>query len=351
MLKGTTPMGARGLILLCGLPTSSPCLRVVDPVALLLLIAVCTLTTLRPPEPEVPSIFDHIHSSDSSPGHIHGFSLLRAASEPPPDAEVHRPHLHMTSSAPPGASELSALTPVREYSWEWGAFPQPSPVRQTFGKTGRADTVLGGGTWGRGRGKEKAKVDFGMLSGDDLELDNKEVGAEWGHGRSRSVPPELDGSPTRDRRGQPLPEGEEGHFEADEHKELPAAARDLEMERDRKKEELVAFGQAGKLGPSKADSTRFILQIVEKKVAFEVSVPFSGEEYGDAIWAHRMDVFDGRDEVEAARIFSQGKVDFEKFLHTEDVVHSPNLVIRWADHRYLLLHTLSQFNVDIYIAF
>lgn len=255
----------------------------------------------------------------------------------------------MTSSVPQGSTpELSALTPVQEYSWEWGAFPQPSPVNQTFGKTGRADTVLGGRPWGRGRGKEKANSELGVLLGDDLELDNKEVGAEWGHGRSRSVPPELDGSPTRDRRGQPLPEGGEGHFEAGGHKELPAAAGDLEMERDRIKEELVAFSQGGKLGPSKADFTRFILQIGEKKVAFELSVAFSGEEHGNATGTHRMDVFDGHDEVEAARIFSQGKVDFEKFLHSEDVVHSPNLVIRWADNRYLPHHTLSKFDVDIY---
>ena len=220
---------------------------------------------------------------------------------------------------------------MQEYSWEWGAFPQPSPVDQTFCKTGRADNILGGRTWGRSRGKEKAKVDLSVLLGDDFELDNKEIGPERGHGRSRSVPPELDGSPERDRKGHPLPDGGEWHFEADERKEPPATAKDLEMERDRTKEELVVLGQAGKLGPSKADPTRFILQIGDKKVAFEVSVAFSGEEHGGA----RMDVFDGRDEVEAARIFSQGKVDFEKFLHAEDVVHSPNLVIRWADNRYL----------------
>jgi phosphatidate phosphatase LPIN len=41
-------------------------------------------------------------------------------------------------------------TSVSEYSWEWGAFPTPSPVKSTFGKGGRLD----GGIPRKGKAKQ-----------------------------------------------------------------------------------------------------------------------------------------------------------------------------------------------------
>lgn len=288
----------------------------------------------------------------------HAFPSFRATSEPPPDFGGHA-HRIMTSSqdqsSSSSSSKLATLSPVQEYSWEWGAFPQPSPMKASFGKGGRIEGSLGR-SWGsgkrKGKGKGKASMDLSSLTTIEFDEENRE--AEHEHGRSRSVPPELEGSPTRDRRGRELYEDHEGYNEsedidADGAREVDAGGEDREVD-------PLGFGKGGTLSTSKADSSRFILQIEGKKVAFELSVVSNvdisvkvdgaaseSEDAGDHNEPRGRKnrhgglggtkVFDGRDEVEAARIFSQGKIDFQDFLDDEDLVHDPGLVIRWADEQ------------------
>lgn len=126
-----------------------------------------------PPLPETQSATNSTHNSspadtdsdsetnEPSPSLSHPRRLhtLRATSEPPPDLEDHiRPpsdaefgfDSRLTPSSSRGESShglklppLPASSPnMQEYSWEWGAFPTPSPVKTTFGKGGRLDTGI-----------------------------------------------------------------------------------------------------------------------------------------------------------------------------------------------------------------
>jgi len=184
--------------------------------------------------------------------------------------------------------------PVQEYSWEWGAFPQPSPMKTSFGK-GRFDSM---------KGKGKARLDP-LDSEDDMHLPMNidEEASEIGFMRSQSVPPELDGSPTTKRR------------------ELPA--QDIPVEES--DHDLGSFGAGGRLTSRRHNPTQFGVYIEGKNATFELSIVDSDELKGS-----NRKVFDGRDEVEAARSFDKGKVDYRKFLDDESVVHDKRLVLKWA---------------------
>lgn len=101
--------------------------------------------------------------SDSGPNEAStslGPSRLRATSEPPPDLDERHPRppsdaefcLHDSDIIPSGSRTKighgltmpSPTTGLQEYSWEWGAFPTPSPMKATFGKGGRLE---GGVSW------------------------------------------------------------------------------------------------------------------------------------------------------------------------------------------------------------
>lgn len=106
--------------------------------------------------------------------------VLRATSEPLLDLDKQQ-------------EQESALgLPVQEYSWEWGGFPQPSPMKLSFG-VGRFDSV---------KGKGKVRMDP-LDSTNDLHPDSKDEEPFDASFRSRSVPPELDGSPTLARNELP----------------------------------------------------------------------------------------------------------------------------------------------------
>jgi phosphatidate phosphatase LPIN len=184
--------------------------------------------------------------------------------------------------------------PVQEYSWEWGAFPQPSPMKQSFGK-GRFDST---------KGKSKARLEP-LESEDDIDLamNINENPSELGLMRSQSVPPELDGSPTTKRRelpAQDIPPEVSGH-------------------------DLGSFGAGGRLTSSRQNPTRIGVHIEGKTVRFELSIVDSDESKGG-----NRKVFDGRDEVEAASLFDKGKVDYRRFLDDETVVHDDRLILKWA---------------------
>ncbi|KAF8076685.1 nuclear elongation and deformation protein 1 [Lyophyllum atratum] len=265
------------------------------------------------------------------------FPSFRATSEPPPDASDHA-HTMSSSSHKASSSKLNVLTPVQEYSWEWGAFPQPSPMKASFGMGGRLEGGLGR-SWNKKKAHPRASMDLSGLDVPEFKEDDGAAEAEHEHGRSRSVPPELEGSPARDRRIKELVEDNEEYNEPDE-----------------REEESVAFGQGGQLKASNKDPTRFILYIEGRKLPFELSVvpPTEGtaeplsepEEGADTEAGTRgrrnrfgkpggLKAFSGRDEVEAARLFDQGKVEYQRFMEDDDLVNDPGLVIRWAGDQYI----------------
>ncbi|THV08237.1 LNS2-domain-containing protein [Dendrothele bispora CBS 962.96] len=270
------------------------------------------------------------------------FPAFRAASEPPPDildlsypSSLPNPSISsgsIGSSRPKGtSSQLSILTPVQEYSWEWGAFPQPSPMKPTFNKSG-----LKRGIGVFGEDDSYGQVFSGRLTnspkGTSRHLDLGEGSDD--EGRSRSVPPQLDGSP---RIGRKI---------LTEEKLLPEG-----------------YGAGGRLRPSKSDPTKLRVMIEGRKVDFELSLV----QYDDHIIVEREEeeepaeeeenrgrrdragsrrgvqvrVYspDGRwkgiDEFETARLFDKGKVTFQRFIEDSNVVEDPRLVIRWPGDQYI----------------
>ena len=167
-------------------------------------------------------------------------------------------------------------------------------MKKSFGK-GRFDLM---------KGKGKARLDP-LDSEDDMDLPVNigEDSSDVGFTRSQSVPPELDGSPTTNRR------------------ELPT--QDIPLEGTG--HEFGTFGAGGRLTSSRKNPARFGVFIEGKNVAFELSILDTDESKGG-----NRKVFDGRDEVEAARLFDKGKVDYRRFLDDESVVHDERLVIKWA---------------------
>lgn len=214
---------------------------------------------------------DHLGSSQSQ----------RATSEPPPDLDEHQ-----------DARDETIGIPVQEYSWEWGAFPQPSPMKTSFGKA-RFDTA---------KMKSKARLEP-LDPKDDIDLQlNIDEESPAAILRSQSVPPELDGSPSLKRR------------------ELPAS----DAQEEGLGQDAGCFGAGGRLTSSRSDPTWFRVHIEGKTVSFELSIIDPDE------WT-KGKVFEGTDEVNAAALFEKGKVDYRTFLDDESVVRDRRLVIRWVD--------------------
>ncbi|KAJ8698808.1 lipin Ned1 [Pleurotus ostreatus] len=209
----------------------------------------------------------------------------RATSEPPPDFEEDvTPPPVSTSSKP---NQLSISPPLQAYSWEWGAFPQPSPMKTTFSKSGRLEA--------HSKGKRKATTADSMLTVEDRP--NRESGD---HHRSRSVPPVIDGVPTL--------RGDEDSSDDEDLRDHQAAA---------------GYGAGGRLAPSKSDPKRFAVVVEGRKMRFDLSI------VSDA------GVFRTPDELEAARTFEEGRIEYSRFLEDGQLVDDPKLVIRWAGDHYI----------------
>ena len=104
------------------------------------------------PGPATPPLYG---PSSSSPT-IHNvglpFPALRATSEPPPDMEEEN---KLPSSIPSHTRHLSRPLSIPtlsgdEYLWEWGGFPQKTPLNTTFGLPGNSDTLNSG--WDKEKG-------------------------------------------------------------------------------------------------------------------------------------------------------------------------------------------------------
>jgi phosphatidate phosphatase LPIN len=167
-------------------------------------------------------------------------------------------------------------------------------MKKSFGK-GRFDSM---------KGKNKTLLE--PLDHEDnmsLPISIDEEPSEIGLIRSQSVPPELDGSPSTKRRELP---GQDTAPEESCH-------------------EPGSFGAGGRLTSSRQNPTRFGVYIEGKNMAFELSIVDPNESTGG-----NRAVFDGHDEVEAARLFEEGKVDYRTFLDDDSVVHDKWLILRWS---------------------
>jgi phosphatidate phosphatase LPIN len=242
-----------------------------------------------------------------------------------------------------------------EYSWEWGAFPQPSPMKTSFGVGGRAEGGMGSGkevaaTWGRSSRAKASRMGVLDMGVDLRDMPEEEEDAEPAAGgsgsgaRSRSVPPALDGSPSRTRRRR-RERGMADQYEDDGV--VGGGLTDSPVVTD----EVVGYGAGGRLSASESDPAKFTVAIEGRKVGFELSLvsdsASDGEESESDVRGRKdrdgasggtrvLRVFNRRDEVEAARLFGEGQIDLNRFLEDETVVSDPRLVIRWAGDQSVL---------------
>lgn len=219
-------------------------------------------------------------SKPSAPSHLHtSFPTRRAVSESPDDITSK----HDALTAEGGNTSL----PVQEYSWEWGAFPQPSPLQGHF-----TPSVLKG-------------------KGDDMrpEIDENELILK----RSRSVPPELEGSPHTIRSPLPLVD--------DRDDDVPSQSLVHQEPGEYKNE--GPFGSSGRITARHDDQTKFQVCLDGTSVEFELSLVTS------------RDVFHYGDEVESARTFDQTIIDYAQFMADENLVRDERLVMRWTGKQYI----------------
>lgn len=239
------------------------------------------------------------YSSPSKPVHF-----PRATSEPPPDtaedggfelslpspSEVHpssprRPqHRHQPSDAGAAAARLglSLTQPPDEYMWEWGAFPQRSPIVENFEPRGMRAAKA------RWKGKGREALDVHELT------------------RAQSEPPEVDeGERTTRVIEAPVSEDARGGS--------------------------GVLGAGGRLIKDRAHPGRMGVWVDNRTVWFELAVvPMKSLE---RVEGKRKGALGGLEEVEAAEVFEQGQITLERFLDDESVLNEDGLVLRWSDDR------------------
>ncbi|KAJ7591588.1 nuclear elongation and deformation protein 1 [Mycena floridula] len=299
----------------------------------------------------IPETFDEETDDDEDDNNVLDFPgpSLRAVSEPPPDFdESSETKVSSSNSQPTLAINATGL---QEYSWEWGAFPEPSPMKAVFGKGGRVEVGLGNKdlvgpstvTWGKtsrkGKGKSRPMLSQ-VLSEEDDDADHS--GGENGV-RSRSVPAGVGASPGKRRKHRRLL----SEYEANNAQDGRHLSEEFPLNPPQEVEE---YGQGGKLSVSKSDPTLFAVTIDRRKAQFELSI-ISAEESEESVdedgrrgrrardgstgGTSAFSELSGIDDFELARRFDEGKIDFSRFLQDEIVVNDPRLVIRWAGDQYL----------------
>ena len=219
--------------------------------------------------PSKPSIPSHLQSS---------FPSRRVVSASSDDLSPK----HDTLTGEGASTSLS----VQEYSWAWGGFPQPSPIQGQF-----APPVLKG-------------------KGDDTRPETAED--ELILKRSRSVPPELEGSPHTIR--SPLP-----RVDDDDNVPLQSFAHQTPGGY----EDGGPFRPNGRMTARHDDQTKFQVWLDGNLADFELSLVQSQE------------VFHSADEAESARIFDQGIVDYSQLMTDEYLIQDERLVMRWTGKQYI----------------
>jgi len=239
---------------------------------------------------------------------------------------------------PESSTDLQELT--QEYSWEWGAFPQPSPMKASFGKGGRPELPRKSVHGSRISSSEKGKG-FINRKGRPLDLPASTYGSaqeaeeflasgendhsQHGHsGRSRSIPPDFL-NPTREKRRETREYKEYEDLEGVEEEDRGRVGHPLSKERphDLLKEADNIFGSGGTLSPSRDDQTTFILAIERRKIGFQLSLVPDDNTRGRT-YAKNHNEFD------AGLLFDRYRVDWNRFLEDESIVNDPRLVIRWG---------------------
>lgn len=152
-----------------------------------------------------------------------------------------------------------------------------------------------------------------------------EFDAEEFLARSRSVPPELEGSPHTIRSSLPpqdevhTPEDEQERELGHDHPPLPLPEH--------------GFGSGGVLTTHPSDSRTFLVHIEGQALSFALSL----------VPASKRGIFHGSDEVEVVRLFEAGRIDYMQLVSEElvigevrtRVVEDDGLVIRWAGGQYI----------------
>ncbi|KAH9482509.1 Nuclear elongation and deformation protein 1 [Psilocybe cubensis] len=282
--------------------------------------------------------------------------FFRATSEPPPDIESENEPVTSFSLSPQTQAGEHQM-PVQEYSWEWGAFPQPSPRKASFGKGGRIELPH----W---RSAVRSKSGFNDKKGGSIFLELPPMASRFGNGipedgmdeiilripggngstgRSRSVPPRyLDNSAKNERKGsREYKEYEDANSPGEENEERGRSARFWEKqvvgssEPEEDSNTNGVYGVGGTLSPSKNDPTMFVLSIEGRKIGFQLSlVPLGEISESSKDTSKTKQRF--QDEFEVARQFDRFRVDWPRFIEDESIVSDPRLVIRWAgNHQYI----------------
>ncbi|KAH9850822.1 LNS2-domain-containing protein [Lenzites betulinus] len=227
------------------------------------------------------------------------FPSFRATSEPPPDHDeypvpstsrlddtiipTHSPAA--TAAIRPHLSSLatSHSSDAEEYTWDWGNFPQKTPIRTTFPHT-----------VGHAHGHSH-------LGGASMDLTPRK-----GKGRMMSEVP--DAEQIARNRAHSITGG-------------------TDMTDD------TSYGLGGRLTVDKSDTTRFRVFIEGRVVEFELAVvpPYDGKNPAAG-------PLGGEDEVEDEKRFEKNIVEFDRFMSDEQIVADANLVLRWAGDKYIRRH-------------
>lgn len=167
--------------------------------------------------------------------------------------------------------------------WDWGAFPQKTPVLPTFiprislGESGDGADLLAARRSGEGR-----------LSSDDvIEVDEDRLSSD-----------------TRVLSTSAL--------------ERPPSPPDV-------------FGSGGRLFADHRDPKRFKVLIEGRTVDFELGIVEVAEREEHTKRGDRSSgPLGGVDEVEDAKRFEQGRISFAHFMADETLVKDRNLILKWA---------------------
>ena len=171
---------------------------------------------------------------------------------------------------------------TEEYTWDWGNFPQKTPIRTTFAHV----------------------HPHGALTGVSADLSTRK-----GKGRMMSEVPDAQYALTRAALA--------------ERERTPDTDADADS---------APYGYGGRLTVDRSDPTRFRVFIEGRTIEFELAIVTRDTPEGRKLHAGSLG---GEDEVDDFQSFEQNKVDFERFLNDESVVRDENLVLRWAGDKYV----------------
>ena len=260
----------------------------------------------------VHSPFTPSPSDSRSPSPAGGPSKLappshfqRATSEPP-----------LGLDAPPTDAVTKPLmglqVPVaQEYSWEWGAFPTPSPMKTTFGKGGRIERVESVNNsamkefWTPSDDEERVgRSGFPRLAPSDSTKEGERLTPMPipASARSRSVPPLLEASEDLQSSSRGYKEYEDLKHQWQEEHLRRGSAPSIE-------ETLEGIvSTEGTLNASAQDGDMFVLCLQEHKISFQLSL---------------LPVDD-----DSVALFDSRLISVQRFLDDENVLGDPRLVLR-----------------------